>query len=192
MMLTVDTNIMIGIANIMSGRKECFGNYDEYLNYLTLAYLLQDREIELVIPPTVFNEIIKGFSFDGGMAETIIKKFCVLTKFDSDEKKLSRQLAYEYGNELCADKNYALDNAKTAGSPNYNDALIIAETCVLQQRIKRKLGFLSNDKMHVLPSMNNVNEINAKHNVIPITMHDITYVEKIAEISQFLASQNAV
>lgn len=126
----VDSNILIDIKKIMTGeidpRKSRY-----HRNYADLMDLVTSGKVELLVVPTVLEEIKRGSYKDDGMTEIFIQRCCAVCELDSEQESLVESLYEDYIN---GDEDSVIPIFKEVGNTikyNTKDARILAEVTVL-------------------------------------------------------------
>ena len=126
----VDSNILIDIKKIMTGeldpRKSRY-----HRNYADLIDLVTSGKVEILVVPTVYEEIKKGSYKDDGMTEMLIQRCCTVCELSDEEENLVNSLYEDYIN---GDDDSVIPIFKDFGGTikyNTKDARILAEVTVL-------------------------------------------------------------
>lgn len=141
----VDSNILIDIKKIMTGeidpRKSRY-----HRNYADLMDLVTSGKVELLVVPTVLEEIKRGSYKDDGMTEIFIQRCCTVCELDSEQESLVESLYEDYIN---GDEDSVIPIFKEVGNTikyNTKDARILAEVTVLfNSRKYDAIKFITNN-----------------------------------------------
>ena len=126
----VDSNVLIDIKKAITG--EINPDKSRYhRHYKDLIELIINDEIQLLVVPTVLEEIRRGSYKDDFLTERFIQKFCVECDLDKEEIKLADELynAYIDGDEEAVVPVFK--EMKNTIKYNTKDARILAEVTVL-------------------------------------------------------------
>ena len=126
----VDSNILIDIKKIMTGeidpRKSRY-----HRNYADLIDMVTSGKVEILVVPTVLEEIKRGSHKDGSLTEMFIERFCTLCELTCEEERLVNSLYEDY---IDGDEEAIIPVFKEVGNTikyNTKDARILAELTVL-------------------------------------------------------------
>ena len=126
----VDSNVLIDIKKVIAG--EINPEKSRYhRHYKDLIELIINDEIQLLVVPTVLEEIKRGSHKDDFLTERFIHKFCVECELDKEEMMLVDELysAYIDGDEDAVVPVFK--EMKNTIKYNTKDARILAEVTVL-------------------------------------------------------------
>ena len=158
----IDSNVLIDIKRIITG--ELDPKKSRYhRNYSDLIELVTSGKIELLVVPTVLEEIKKGSYKDDFLTERFIEKFCTVCELDYKEENLVEQLYQDY---IAGDEESVIPIFKEMGNTikyNTKDARILAEVTVLFNSNKYDaIKFITNnigDFINVEMQINNYHNI---------------------------------
>lgn len=141
----VDSNILIDIKKIMTG--ELNPSKSRYhRNYADLIDLVTSGKVEVLVVPTVLEEIKRGSHKDDGLTEMFIQRFCTICEFEDEELSLVDSLYEDY---IYGDDDSVIPIFKEVGSTikyNTKDARILAEVTVLYNGVKYDaIKFITNN-----------------------------------------------
>lgn len=167
----VDTNILIDIKKIflqeIDPRKSRY-----HMNYMGLIESISDGKIEILVTPTVYNEIKKGSKKDDFITERFINRFCNVCRFDEKDFELAKKLYFDY----ISDKEKAVPIFKNINGHvkrNDNDAKILAEVTVLYNKgCYDVVKFITNNIIDFI-NIDKINKINEKYGLKSIPFNSI-------------------
>jgi hypothetical protein len=174
----VDTNVLIDIMKIFTGQINPRTNR-YYQNYTDFIDLIGDRTIEVLVVPTVLEEIRRGSHKDDYMLETFIMRMCEQCEFTDKELELVDMLYRDY----IEGEESAIPVFKDMGDHlkyNAKDARILAEIIVLYNSKKYDaIKFITNNIQDFI-NIDAIKEINAKYNLkmIPFNSMKASNVKK--------------
>lgn len=126
--VVIDTNIVIFLSRIAGGTRLINKSDREIQSVEALLRAMVDKKVKFVVTPRVVLEIEAGNKKDGGLAFNFMKKYCELAELSYMQQKEVYRLAKEYGKG----ENPAIPGAHFETQRNFDDALILAESAVLE------------------------------------------------------------
>lgn len=174
----VDTNVLIDIMKIFTGQINSRANR-YYQNYADFINLIGDREVQVLIVPTVLEEIRRGSHKDDYMLETFILRMCEQCELTNKELELVDMLYKDY----IQGEESAIPVFKDMGDHikyNDKDARILAEIVVLYNSKKYDaIKFITNNIQDFI-NIDAIKEINEKYNLkmIPFNSMRASNVKK--------------
>lgn len=168
----VDTNILIDIKRIITG--EINPNRSRYhRNYNDLIELITSDEIEILVVPTVLEEIRRGSHKDDALTERFIGRFCTQCELTEQEQLWADDLYDEY---IAGEEDAVIPVFKDMGKMmkyNTKDAHILAEvTAIYNGKRYDAVKFITNNIIDFI-NVDGVRRINQDLGLKTITFNSI-------------------
>lgn len=166
-----DTNIIIGVVNALNKSNT---NQKPNKNIEALAKLIEKRKLQLMITPTVFNELKAGKNKDGGVAMDFVQNYVFCHYLTDEEEKLASQLTIGY---LTGEDSAIKD--RTGKKTNYKDARVLAEATITYNTSKLKVAKFITKNVKDFDNYNQIEYIDKEFDLksIPINSNQTNYKE---------------
>lgn len=176
----VDTNVLIDIKNIMAGnispQTKRF-----YRNYSGLIETIANGEVQIIVVPTVLEEIKQGARKDDYSLEILIQRFCLEYEFSTRELELVDKLYSDY----IESEDPAIPVFKEInGIIKYNskDARILAESTVVYNNNKQDVIKLITNNVSDFTNPTSIWKINYKYGLKSIPFNSVMATNAKKEI----------
>lgn len=176
----VDTNVLIDIKNIINGNinpqaKRYYRNYSDLIETIT------DRDVQIIVMPTVLEEIKQGAHKDDYSLEILIERFCLTYEFSKEELDLVDKLYNDY---IDGDEPAVPIFKEINGGVKYNskDARILAEATVVYNNNKKDIIKLITNNISDFTNPTKIGSINSKYCLKSIPFNSVMATNAKKEI----------